>query len=333
MVESVTENSSPELRAAIDVAKSRIKVDSYYTRAMISSTRGRTQGLISGTILGFFGGMLVGGGVSVLLAMVAGPMALPVAMTNLIGFPLVLGIGGLGAAMGGTGGMIIGAPAGAIAGTMAEKERRESAEKLEKEILASPEKQAEAIAAYRKDPVIERADTIREVAATTPSRGKFWSKVIDWRTVLFAMAICTLSGMALCAGPHMLGIPIGYGLVANSLPTALFVGGALGAATGALFGINVPLLYTSLTEKAADMLSGRMVRGKTQYAPVKTVAQSQEEAIRNRAMSEPSGNVVAIRSPANSQAAFAMVDQPLTAVNQVVASDRVAQPVAALSHQ
>ncbi|MBX9726142.1 MAG: hypothetical protein K2X09_02650 [Rickettsiales bacterium] len=130
--------TNPELRAAIDVAKQRVKVDTYFPKAMKSGLQGNAQGFWSGTVLGSLTGALGGGLISL------GLMAASVG-SSLIGWPLILGVAGIGATMGGATGANIGAGSGAIAGVAAERERRDKAEQLEQEILRSPEKQRKAI--------------------------------------------------------------------------------------------------------------------------------------------------------------------------------------------
>ena len=182
---------NPELRAAIDVAKQRVKVDTYYTIAMNKGLKGHAQGYWAGTAMGMMTGGL--GGSLLSLALFLMPVAsLPAAVVGLIGWPLILGIAGLGAVVGGTViGGDLGRAAGTSAGVMAEKERREKADALEKEILASPEKQREAIAAYRMDPVVEKDTTAGEIFATTRNKGKALNKLIDLPTMALTVALCS----------------------------------------------------------------------------------------------------------------------------------------------
>ncbi len=93
------------------------------------------------------------------LALLATPVTLiPAVVIHLAGWPLLLGLGSVGAGVGAAGGAVAGAPAGAAAKVPCRK--RNAAKKRiswEQEILRSPEKQREAIAAYRKDPVVEKS--------------------------------------------------------------------------------------------------------------------------------------------------------------------------------
>ena len=312
---------SPELRAALDVAKERIKVDSYFSKAHKASVQGRTQGLWAGTTLGLLSGGMIGGVLSMglLLAHVATPV-----LVGLIGWPLVLGVAGIGAAMGGASGMLIGAPAGAGSGIMAEKERRERAEKLEQEVLASPDKQREVIEAYRKDPVVEKDTTVRETLATYKDKGKAWGKIIDLKTMGMTASICALFSATICAGAFLLGggvpVVIGYGLTAHTWIGAALIGSALGAGTGSLFGFNFPILFSSLCEKAGDLLGGKMVRGKTGYPAVQTAVEQQQEAVRNRAASAPE-----VAEPSHMRVAAS--EAPSTRIHEAVAAAERAAPL------
>ena len=103
---------SPELRAAIDVAKERVPVDQYFTRAMNTAVKGRTQGLWSGTAMGLAAGGFVGSMASLAILLVPGAW-IPLAFVHVAGWPLILGVSSMGAALGGAHGVIIGSAAGA----------------------------------------------------------------------------------------------------------------------------------------------------------------------------------------------------------------------------
>ena len=305
---------NPELRAAINVAKQRVKVDTYYTIAMNKGLKGHAQGYWAGTAMGIMTGGL--GGSLLSLALFLMPVAsLPAAVVGLIGWPLILGIAGLGAVVGGTViGGDLGRAAGTSAGVMAEKERREKADALEKEILASPEKQREAIAAYRKDPVVEKDTTVGEIFATTREKDKAWNKLIDLPTMALTVALCAGVGALMFSGAFALAggtgtLAVGLGaLGVNSYAMAAVVGTALGATSGVTFGITYPSIFASLTKGAADILAQKAVRGQSQFTPIKTVAQMEQEAARNyTANPQP----LVLPAPVNSNAPVLRVSHSL----------------------
>ena len=277
---------NPELRAAIDAAKARINVDSYYDKAMNHSLKGNAQGFWGGTALGLATGAIGGGLVS--LGLLAASVVSP-----LVGWPLVLGLAGIGGTMGGATGARLGGDAGTVAGVIAEKERRERADKLEQEILTSPQKQQEAIEAYRANPVVEKSDTVGEAFATSKEAGGGWSKLINWKTMAITVAVCAAASLILFGGAFVLGGGLASGTAlsglggalgltsANLLPIAL----GSGAAMGVGFGINYPMLFSALGHRTGDLLSGKVVRGEAP-AHIKTADEMQLEAVQNRAMSE-----------------------------------------------
>jgi hypothetical protein len=306
---------TPELRAAIDVAKQRIKVDTYYPRAMNASLKGNAQGYWAGTALGFATGGLAG-------ALIAGGVALFTIPVTIPLYAIVLGLAGVGGTMGGMTGARIGAGAGSTAASTAELERRLRADTLEQEILKSPEKQRAAIAAYRKDPVVERTDTVCETYATTRGKGNAFKKIVDWKTMLVTVAVCTLASMALFGGAFLLGAGAGLGALGmTSIGSALAIGAGAGAAMGVAFGVAYPPIFASLTKHTADLLSGKMVRGKSQFGHIKNVAEIEAEATLNRELSE---GVVPQMHVAHKAPVAA--DMPSMQVSDVVAADRVAQP-------
>ena len=158
----------------------------------------------------------------------------------MIGLPLILGIAGIGGTAGGINGARIGAQSGSIAGVAAERERRDKAEQLEKEIVSSPAKQQEVIQAYRANPVVEKNDTVEGINATSRTGSEALGKIINWKTTVATVAICTVVSIALFSGAWVLGggsllggtvataIPLGLGNVGVSS-----VGGMLAVAIGA----------------------------------------------------------------------------------------------------
>lgn len=145
-------DTNPELRAAIDIAKQRVKVDSYFTTGMNQAIKGRAQGYWAGTMLGILSGALIAG-----MILAVAPIA-GIVITNIS--TLFLGIVSVGAVAGGMAGAQAGADTGVAAGIVGEFERRIKADHLEAEILTSPAKQAEVIAAYRANPVVEKKQYI-----------------------------------------------------------------------------------------------------------------------------------------------------------------------------
>ena len=289
--------SNPELRAAINTAKARIAVDSYFTTGMNKAIKGRAQGYWAGTMLGIFSGALAG-------AFVAAAISLAFPAIIFSGAAVILGFSGIGAVAGGAAGAQVGADTGVVAGIVGEFERRQKADQLEAEILKSPEKQAEVIAAYRANPVVEKDNTLQETFATSGSTSRAFGKLFDWKTTVVAMGICAAAGVLMLTGGFMLAgsTSIGFGSIAvHSLGGAALMGAAIGAATGVTFGINYPMVFASGTQWTADLLSGKMVRGQSNFEHVKTVPEVKREAQLNRVatLSESQKPVLATENAPN----------------------------------
>ncbi len=320
---------NPELKAAIDVAKQRVTVDSYWPKSMKASLQGNAQGFWAGTFMGFLTGGVAGGLIWAALAAASISGAL-------IGWPLVLGVAGIGGTAGGATGARIAASAGSTAASTAELERRLRADMLEKEILASPEKQQEVVEAYRKDPVVEKEDSADQIFKTSRGSNSAMNKIIDWRTMLVTIAVCVAASMALFAGSYVLaggalvgtaagaGISSGLGALGmTSLSSALAIGVGAGAAMGVAFGISYPPIFSYLTQKTADLLSGKMMRGKTGIAPVKSADQQQQEAVQNRIASESMPQMTVTRGGKMAASEAAMIPENSIAVP--AAAERVVQ--------
>lgn len=300
---------APELRAAIDVAKQRVKVDSYHTLAVYRTFKGHAQGLWAGIALGTITGAFVG-------VCITGALALMSVSNPFIGIPLILGCAGLGGVTGGTVGSDAVRTAGGIAGVMAEKERREKADKLEEEILRSPEKQREVVEAYRADPVVETEKTIGETLASHRDDRKAWGKIFDLKNMLLTVTLCVAASVIMFGGAYLLGGGALTGLLDVSLfgsfavpsfASALGVGAAVGTAMGIAFGISFPMIFTSFSKGTADILGAQLVNGKSAHEPIRTVEELEEQAIRLRRDTEA--------REANGQ--------PVYAVHNVAQHDRV----------
>lgn len=315
------DQTTPELRAAIDVAKQRIKVDTYYPKAMNNGLKGNAQGFWSGTALGIMTGALAGSLIAAGLAIFA-PVTMPA-------HAIILGLAGIGGTMGGATGARIGAGSAAIAASTAELERRLRADKLEQEILASPEKQRAAIEAYRNDPVVPKTDTVCETYATTRSRSAAFGKIVSWKTMAITVAVCAAVSMLLFGGAFLIGGGLTSGAVTSglgvlgmtSLKSALLIGAGAGAATGVSFGIAYPPIFASFTKHTAHLLSGDFVAGK-KLPHIKTVAEIEAEAAKNRASSEQQP-AKPVMIPVKNVAAD---ETPAAQVSDVVVAERVAQP-------
>ncbi len=305
---------NPELRAAIDVAKQRVTVDSYYTKIVTKGLFGHAKGYIGGTFLGIATGALAA-------VTCAGVMALAGLQLPILFSTLLLGAMSVGAGAGGMVGSRVGASAGAVAAGLEERERRDKGEKLEQEILSSPEKQREAIEAYRKNPVVEKSGTIQEMYATTQHPN---AKMFDVKTMVVAGILSAGVGAAVCAGAFLMMGGIGWGLLAaKTLAEAAFMGAGLGLASGASFGIAYPAIMGTLTQKASDMLRGNMVRGKSDFTPAKTIAEQQQEAVQNRIASESMPQMTVTRGGKIAASEVEMIPENSIAVP--AASERVVQ--------
>lgn len=296
---------SPELRAALDVAKDRIKPDSYYPRAMNGGLKGHAQGFISGSIMGGATGAITGGLCSLALMLAGSGL-------TVVGWPLILGVASVGIGMGGFTGSRIGASAGAAASVAGERERRDKGEALEQAVLQSPEKQRAVIQAYRDNPVVEKDENLQQTFATAKTRGDAWRKLIDGKTLIFTIGVAALIGAVVCAGAFALapgalvaagaaskiagtaaGISLGWGsLTATTMGGAALIGAGLGSGVGVAFGITYPMIFTTLTQTVSQVLSFRWMRGeKNIVVPVKTVAEAHQQADQLRGEAESTVNL------------------------------------------
>ena len=329
---------TPELRAATDAAKQRIEVESYFPRSMNAGLKGNAQGFWAGTALGAATGALGGGLVSGALLLAGFSAVATTGPGAFIGWPLLLGLAGIGGTMGGATGARIGAGAGSIAGVAAERERRDKGQKLEQEILSSPEKQREVIEAYRKNPVVEKNDTAKEILSTT--RHGAFKKFLDWPTFFTAIAICTVASMALFGGAFVLGgsgllasgaVPSALGAIGmTTMPAALAIGAGTGAAMGTAFGIAYPPIFAGLTKTVADLLSGKFVRGKSNFPATKTIHEMEQEAAQNRILSDgvvtqPNFSALKISDPLMVAPELQSIESPTLQVSDVQAATRLAQ--------
>lgn len=257
----MVEISQAELKAAIAAEKDRIKVDPYYTTAMNKGLKGHAMGFWSGTAMGLASGIAIGGA----LSLFAVPLAIPGAVA---GLPLMLGLGGIGAVGGGTVGSRVGSSAGTVSGVMAEFERRQKAEKLEAQIMDSPDLQRQVVERFRVDPTPEKDDTIGENFSTAKTPFAALGKLIDLRTMVMTMALCGLAGAAMFAGGFMLFGAIQLGaLTVGTAPAAALLGGAIGAGVGVTFGITYPMIFATGTKGVGNLLSQKVANSITGMQP------------------------------------------------------------------
>lgn len=103
------------------------------------------------------------------------------------------------------------------------------------------------------------------------------------------MAICAVGGMLVLGGGFLLAGDAAFtvgGYAITGGVQASIIGAASGAAVGVTFGINYPMVFGTLTQWTSDLLSQKMVRGKSNFEHVKTVSEIKQEASVNRAISE-----------------------------------------------
>lgn len=254
-----------ELRAAIHAEGERIDVAPYYAMAMNKGLKGHAMGFWSGTFMGLVTGSLAG----TILHLTAGAA---LAASGLAGAPIILGIAGIGATIGGVVGSRVGSTAGAVSGVMMEFERRMLAEKLEADILASPEKQREVLAHYHQRPVAQKDDTVSEIFNTSPSKSAAWKQMILPGTMLLTTLLCGAAGAVMAAGAFLLSGGTGIGLGAlgvASLDVAALAGAGLGAASGISFGIYYPAIFAELAGRTGTLLSGETAT--TLFAPSQAI--------------------------------------------------------------
>lgn len=247
---------SDELRAAIAVAKERVEVAPYYQLALNRGLKGHASGFWSGTLMG----LVTGAGIGTLLS-----VALPATLIGaLAGLPIIAIVASVGATAGGLTGSRIGITAVTVAGVMQEKERRDKAEALEKEIVSSPEKQREVLAAYRDNPRVEKDDNVEEILSTSKGGWDALFKIFRLKSYAVAVPVCVVMGAMMAAGIAAPLVATGGSMVflgaltVTSVAEAALVGGLLGAGMGVAFGTYYPPIFATLQRVSAESLSGKM---------------------------------------------------------------------------
>lgn len=248
----------PRLQKAIELEKAKVRVEPYGDKVLAKTFSRRVSGLFSGSAIGLVCGTLVGAASLYLLPMLGVHMVatglLPLAQFALAG----MGVGALAGAS-------AGASAGAVAAAAEERERREKAQGLEAQILANPHLQQQLIDKYAAadlQPDLP-ASSFKEVIERSRSKHALMDQMVNVKT----MAAAT----AMCAG---LGALLGYtgempmlNMVAPDAASQVLFGAGVTGAMGALFGINIPVVFSSLSDLSGDLLSGRLFGGQKAKQP------------------------------------------------------------------
>lgn len=252
MPQPTLEEADPLLHKAIEIEKAKIKVQPYYDTVMIKSFGARAQGMFSGMVLGALIGLAVG---ATALAIVPG-----INMMAGIGLLAKFAVGGMG--IGGLAGQIIGSSAGAAAAAAEERERREKGQGLEAQILSSPELQQSLREKYAEDglPKDMPAKNFREVLERSRNGGDIWKQMFNGRNLMIVGGIGAILGALIGAAGDL---PFDLAKDAALSQQALYGAGMFGV-SGMAFGINFPVLFTTISKWTGDLLSGKLFEAQTE---------------------------------------------------------------------
>ena len=247
-----------ELQAAMDRAKGMIRVQPYDEVVLNKSFKARVQGLWGGMALGLGWGAVTGAVAAFVLApMLGAPMAMEAALLLCAKFSAAgLGVGALG-------GQIIGSSAGAAAAAAEEREFRERAEELEDAILASPKLQAQLLAEHREwqkeNPGISPRN-VSEMMEHSRTVGDVVKHMINWKTLLLAAALgAGVGALGIAGGMFVELLPAA--IAEAPLATQMLFGAGITGLSGMAFGVNFPVLFTSIGKVTGGILSGEAFDG------------------------------------------------------------------------
>lgn len=246
------------LQKAIELEKAKVRVEPYHDQVLNKTFSKRMSGLFSGSAIGLVCGTLVGVA-SLYLLPVIGVQITATGLLPLAQFALAgMGIGALAGAS-------AGASAGAVAAAAEERERREKAQGLEAQILADPHLQQQLREKYASadlQPDVP-ASSFKEVIERSRGKSTVMEQMINVKTMLAATVMCAGLGALLGYTGDM---PMLDSVGQDPSSRVLFGAGATGI-MGSLFGVNIPVLYTSLSDLSSDLLSGRLFVGKKTRQP------------------------------------------------------------------
>ncbi|MBX9726141.1 MAG: hypothetical protein K2X09_02645 [Rickettsiales bacterium] len=169
---------------------------------------------------------------------------------------------------------------------------------------------------------MEKNDTVGELFATSRSTGDAIGKMVNWKTMILTVTVCSLVGMAICGGGFLLAGEAATSFISGAIGVttisgALGIGACVGATFGVSFGIAYPPIFSGMTKGVADLLSNKFVRGESAFSPVKTATQMEQEATKNRAISQtPTAYALAANN-----------NEPITRVSHSQNSGRLEAPL------
>lgn len=260
MSSPMLEEVDPLLHKAIEIEKAKIKIDPYYETVMAKSFRARAHGLFSGMVLGALTGLAVGAA-----ALYVFPSLIGIKVAASLGMLAEFGVAGMG--IGGLGGQIIGSTTGSAAAAAEERERREKGQGLEAQILASPELQQVLREKYANDDLAKNTptNTIRDVLDKSRNDGDVLRQLFNVRTAV----LVGLIGAAFGALIGMTGTLPFVTVTGAGVQDMMLYGAGMFSVAGMSIGFNYPVIFTSLSKFADNLLSGKLFeRGKeTEYSP------------------------------------------------------------------
>jgi len=290
------------LNSYIKAEQAKIKVAPYEEKVVNNAFKYRTYGYWSGTAMGLGWGAIVGVGVA---------LAFPVFLsTTLVMSTLqtVAMFSAIGALAGQASGMMIGAAAGASAGAARERERRDRALELEKDIRKNPPG-AEAMQNRIAEHATEQARLARDGKTEVNTVEDIYKqsggniletmkRMVSPRMLLISAVLGAVVGALLGLGGQTIVPALLLGKTAATMAeispaTAAAVGALFGAIAGPSFGFTFPHIFTSLSQYTRSLFNGQAfeksvppqpaMQPATEYAPGPDTAKSYASAMPSRA--------------------------------------------------
>lgn len=249
MTSDFPQTPDPRLLKAIELEKAKVRVEPYGDKVLAKTFSQRISGLFSGSAIGLVCGALVGA-VSLYLLPLVGVQVAATGLLPLAQFALAgMGIGALAGAS-------AGASAGAVAAAAEERERREKAQGLEAQILANPRLQQQLIDKYADAELLPDlpADSFKEVVERARGKDTVMGQMINLKTMAAATAMFAGIGALLGFTGDM---PM-LDMAGTDTGSRVLFGAGVTGAMGSLFGVNVPVVFTSLSDLSNDLLTGRL---------------------------------------------------------------------------
>lgn len=258
---------TPEVETYIQQQQAKVRVEPYDDVVFNKTFKGRTRGMWAGAALGAISGVALGA--------IAWPL-IAVAIETTVAFSsMAMATTAIGAGIGIVAGGLMGASAAAAASAAAERERRDKREGLREKLLHTPGIEYIAHDAAKHPEAVDVSqlaspNTLEELRNRPTNLTERFGQLVNFKAMAVSIGLGGLLGAAIgglggkWGGLLDLGIE---GVGANMLAGALLVG-----TMASMFGINYPVIFTSLADTCGKILSGKAFERAPTKAPGKQVA-------------------------------------------------------------